>query len=194
MGVLAGLLVAAQPFPAALAAEGDVVVVDSTDVPVVVTAPYPPGQVEAVARASGATVTWLPPEDDGGEAITGYLVQLSADDGVTWTGAPDAGPDTTSSVIDGLDNGTSYVFQVAAVSSAGVGGWSEPSEPVTPQDVPNRPTVVAGVPGDSRVIVTWVPPADDGGSAITGYLVDYSTDMGASWRPASPDAVAGASA
>ena len=112
VSVLAGLVVAAQPVPVALATEGDVVIVDSTDVPVVVTAPYPPGQVEAVAGASGATVTWTPPEDDGGESITGYLVQFSADDGVTWTGSPDAGPDATSSFIDGLDNGVAYVFQV----------------------------------------------------------------------------------
>ncbi|EKX41385.1 hypothetical protein GUITHDRAFT_142075 [Guillardia theta CCMP2712] len=38
-----------------------------------------------------------------------------------------------------------------------------------------------GYSGDTRIPITWNPPADDGGMDVTGYHVEYSLDAGATW-------------
>eukprot|EP00960_Hanusia_phi_P004185 123258-Hanusia_phi.AAC.4 len=39
----------------------------------------------------------------------------------------------------------------------------------------------AGFSGDTRIPIAWKPPSDDGGMDVTGYLVEYSIDGGATW-------------
>ena len=55
--------------------------------------------------------------------------------------------------------------------------------------VPGKPTSVVAVRGNASLAVTWTPPATSGGSAITNYLVKYSSNSGSTWttfvRPAS---------
>ena len=43
------------------------------------------------------------------------------------------------------------------------------NRPAPPATVPGTPTLLAPKVGDSRVELSWVPPASDGGSAIIGY-------------------------
>ena len=45
------------------------------------------------------------------------------------------------------------------------------NRPAPPATVPGTPTLLAPKVGDSRVELSWVPPASDGGSAIIGYHV-----------------------
>jgi|GEM_PF-1006760 len=47
--------------------------------------------------------------------------------------------------------------------------------------VPSAPTSVVAVSGDAQLAVTWVAPASTGGSAITEYLVKYSSNSGSTW-------------
>lgn len=42
--------------------------------------------------------------------------------------------------------------------------------------VPSAPQSPAVTPGSTSALVTWATPSDDGGTPITGYRIDYSTD------------------
>lgn len=82
-----------------------------------VTLPGPPGlpaDVAAVAGNGEVTVSFSPPDDDGGLPITGYTVTATPG-GRSASGS--AGPLT----IDGLTNGTTYTLAVRANNAAGDG-------------------------------------------------------------------------
>jgi hypothetical protein len=50
--------------------------------------------------------------------------------------------------------------------------------------MPSAPQSVAGVASNGKVALTWQAPLSTGGSPITGYGVDYSSNGGATWSTA----------
>jgi hypothetical protein len=128
--------------------------------------PAAPAQVSAVAGDRSAKVTWSPAAPNGSD-VTGYTVQSS----------PAGGSCSTTSVscnVTGLTDGTSYTFTVAAHSAAGDGPPSAPSAPVTPKGAPTAPTSVVASGHRGGATVSWHAPADDNGSAVTGYTVQWA--------------------
>ncbi|MEE1565149.1 MAG: fibronectin type III domain-containing protein, partial [Acidimicrobiales bacterium] len=81
----------------------------------------------------------------------------------------------------GVSNGVDYAFRVSAANAAGTGPWSEASVTLTPFGVPAAPSSVVASGGDASAVLGWSAPAFDGGSPVTGYRVEYSTDAGANW-------------
>ena len=127
----------------------------------------PPGAptiVSAIPGNASAVASWTPPSNSGTYPIAGYVVR-SQPGGLTCS--------TTSTLctVTGLTNGTAYTFTVTASSAAGAGPASAASAPVTPRTVPGAPVSVAATPGIDQASISWSPPRDDGGSAITGYRV-----------------------
>ena len=124
---------------------------------------------------ASATVRWAAPADNGGSAITGYLVRVVDSAGTQVGALRPAAATAASLVVTGLANGSAYRFQVAAVNAAGTGPGSALSAPVTPATVPGAPVIGTAAPGTAGGAVTataaWNPPASDGGSAVTGYRV-----------------------
>jgi LPXTG-motif cell wall-anchored protein len=80
---------------------------------------------------------------------------------------------STSCVVSGLTNGTSYTFTVTANYGGGT-VVSTASSPVTPAGTPGSPTSVNATAGNGQATVSWTAPADNGGAAITGYTVTSS--------------------
>lgn len=137
-------------------------------------------------------LTWSAPAANNGRAVTDYVVQYSSNNGSSWTTFSDGVSTTTSATVTGLTNGTSYVFKVAAVNLAGTGTYTANSSALIPATVPNAPTGVTGTLGNTSVSLTWTAPADNGGSALTDYLTQYSSD-GTTWT-AFPDGSVSATA
>ncbi|WP_165452164.1 S-layer homology domain-containing protein [Paenibacillus thalictri] len=89
------------------------------------TVPDAPANVAATAGIGAATVTFTAPTDNGGNAITGYIVTASPGN-LTMTGT------ASPIVITGLTNGTSYTFTVKAVNAIGSSEPSADSNAVVP--------------------------------------------------------------
>jgi titin len=151
----------------------------------------PPGPPTAVVGAVGngrIGLSWTAPASDGGAALVGYSVQRSADNGTTWTTvSANTGSTATTGTVNGLTNGTSYVFRVAAINFALMGAWSTTSAAVTPNVLPATPTIGSATAGNAQVTLTWTAPTANGGTAVTGYAIQRSTNGGTSWSTAVAD-------
>jgi uncharacterized protein YjbI with pentapeptide repeats len=135
------------------------------------TVPAAPTGVTGAPGDTSAVVTWTAPTNDGGSPVTGYLVTASP-------GGATCASTTTSCAVSGLANGDPYTFTVTATNSAGPGAPSVASAPAVPATVPGAPTDLTFAPGYESATVSWTPPADDGGGAITGYQVTESPGGG----------------
>jgi PKD repeat protein len=135
------------------------------------TVPGRPTGVTAIAGNATALVSWIAPINNGGSAITGYTVTSSPGSRTcAWTSG------ALSCTVSSLTNGQQYTFTVTATNGVGPSLPSTASAPVTPATVPAKPTGVSATAGASAASVTWTAPADNGGSAITGYTVSSSPE------------------
>ncbi len=144
-----------------------------------------PTNVTATPLLNAVQVSFDPPADNGGSPITAYIVTATPG-GRTATGA--ASPLT----VTGLEYGTAYTFTVAAVNAAGSSAASAPSSSVSPLAyAPGAPTNVTATAGNGQATISFDPPADTGGSAITGYAVYDANGNKLATGLSSPIAVTG---
>ena len=130
-----------------------------------------------IGSTSQASASWSAPTDTGTSSITGYTVDYSADNGSTWTsGGISSSPSAT---VSGLSVGT-YLLRVAAISGDGVGDYAY-STLTIPAVAPSAPTSVSGYGSDGRAYLSWSPPNDNGGAAVSDYYLQYSSTNGATW-------------
>ena len=66
-----------------------------------------------------------------------------------------------------------------AVVQAAVTAAITPPTPVN--TVAGAPTAVSATAGDSSASVSWTVPTANGGATITDYVIEYSSDSGATW-------------
>ncbi len=97
----------------------------------------PPLAVMAVPGSASATVSWQPPDRSGSFAITHYLVTSSPGSRTCLTTQLDC-------KVTNLTNGVAYTFTVQALTGAGWGARSAPSEPVTPEPAPQPSLLISG--------------------------------------------------
>ncbi|XP_078700696.1 titin-like [Branchiostoma floridae x Branchiostoma belcheri] len=139
----------------------------------------PPGPPEAPEiTASGRNwlnIVWQKPKDDGGAPVTGYWLERKEPTGARWMQINRLAIEDMHHKVTGLVEGTQYEFRVAAENRAGIGPPSFPSvprAPATPIRLPGPPTPKVVDVTRRSVSLRWLPPEDDGGSRIIGYVVE----------------------
>ncbi|MGV9297341.1 fibronectin type III domain-containing protein [Amycolatopsis sp. NPDC003676] len=129
--------------------------------------PTPPGaprNVRATAGTGSATVMWSSAPSNGSRVVR-YVV--------SWSGGSTTVDGARSRVtVDGLANGQSYSFSVAAENSAGRGAAAS-SRSVVPGGAAEAPKVTATVGSNGAVSVSWTTP-DLHGADLDHYAVSAS--------------------
>ncbi|MET0416684.1 MAG: fibronectin type III domain-containing protein, partial [Actinoplanes sp.] len=134
------------------------------------TTPDAPTGVSAARGVAGgeAIVTFTAPVDNGGSAILDYQV-TSSPGGVSET------CNTSPCTVDGLQNGETYTFGVAARNVAGYGTPSTMSNAATVVGVPGAPAIYDTLAASGAVTVSFTDAADNG-DPVTEYTVTSSPD------------------
>jgi hypothetical protein len=129
-------------------------------------APSAPQNVTAGPATSQAQVSWSPPLNSGGSALTGYTVTPYV--GSTAGTPVQVGGSATSATVKGLTNGTSYTFNVSATNSVGTSPAAG-SNAVVPEDTIfdfAAPATIDG--GDGSSVELGVKITADYNGSITG--------------------------
>ncbi|HYL65699.1 MAG TPA: fibronectin type III domain-containing protein [Nitrosopumilaceae archaeon] len=150
------------------------------------TAPQPPTSLTATGISSSQiNLSWTAPSNNGGSAITGYKIERSTDSGTTWSTVQSNTANTATTYSDtGLAATTTYTYRVSAINSVGTSSPSNTASATTgtTSTAPQPPTgLTATAASSSQINLSWTAPANNGGSAITGYKIERSTDSGTTW-------------
>ena len=138
--------------------------------------PAAPTMLNAVPGAGLAVMYWTVP---AGNPATNYEVAYSLDNS-TWSAPIRTHSTALNYTLTGLTNGASYSLRVRAINGPQSSAWTQLPGAVVPLGIPAPPFAVTGVPGDSQVTLSWLPPSGPS-SPVTGYRVQYSVDGGISW-------------
>ena len=139
--------------------------------------PHEPTNLTAsAATATGASLAWVAPSNTGGVRLSDYQIQLSRDGGNTWTTVTKRVSTSVTLALTGLASATTYQVRVAAVNARGAGATATTSF-TTLAGPPSAPTNLrsSDVTGTTATIA-WDLPPSNGGSAITNYRVEVSSN------------------
>ncbi|UCC93037.1 MAG: fibronectin type III domain-containing protein [Thermoplasmata archaeon] len=135
--------------------------------------PEPPTGLTIEVSVMRLTLSWEPPVDTGGSALSGFIIlRGTTKDSLELHGTM---PASASEYVDeDLSAGQMYFYAVAAETAAGAGSPSIAISAMA-MDVPDAPGDLSATSGDGVVHLSWTAPYD-GGSPIVGYIVRRQGD------------------
>jgi hypothetical protein len=145
-------------------------------------APSPPQDVAVTGSTSSSlAVSWQPPEWPGLGGLGGYSVSATPAGSTTPATTVPAPASATSAELTGLSGGTAYTVSVSATSGGSTGRAATASgstEAATPPGAPDLTSAQASFNSSFEPVatITYSPPANDGGSGIVSYTIDWSGD------------------
>jgi len=142
----------------------------------------PTGLASTATSPSQINLGWNSPSDNGGSAITGYKIERSTDGGTTWSSVVTNTGNTNTTYSDtGLTHSTTYTYRVSAINSVGTSSPSNTASSTTFNTVPSQPTGLKASAQLLQINLSWNAPSDNGGTPITGYMIERSTNNGSTW-------------
>uniref|UniRef100_A0A8C9RLR6 Titin-like n=1 Tax=Scleropages formosus TaxID=113540 RepID=A0A8C9RLR6_SCLFO len=144
--------------------------------------PGPPGPIKFTDVTKGAlTLMWNAPVNDGGAHIQNYIVEKREASRRTWQEVSSKCTHETLRVTELLE-GMPYFFRVLAENQFGRGEAYEMSDPVIATAEPAPPKTLNIVDTtNSTATLAWLKPEHDGGSRITGYMVETKVKGSEKW-------------
>jgi titin len=126
-------------------------------------------------------LSWLAPASNGGAAVVDYVIQRSPNGTSSWVTINDGVRPITTFTVTGLANGTRYYFRLFARNAAGTSGASNVANAI-PRAVPSAPrSLTAVLAGPGSVRLSWLAPTSSGGSPVTDYVIQRSTNGTTGW-------------
>ena len=141
--------------------------------------PSAPSNLSAIVISSSQiNLSWTAPSSNGGTSINGYkILRENSCTGIFVTISSTTNSSTTYSDT-GLDANTCYRYNVQAINVIGVGSTATNNVTATTNPVPiqthipNSPVVLGvTVVSPTSLKLNWIVPSDNGGTPITGYLI-----------------------
>ena len=151
----------------------------------------PAAPTSLTATASGQTtinLSWTAPSSTGGSPITGYRIQWSTDGNDPWNNLTRTNLTATATTDShtGLTAGTTRYYRVYAINSVGDSPASDVVSATTSTTAATAPSVPrllnASASGQTTINLSWTVPSSTGGSPITGYRIQWSTDGNDPWN------------
>ncbi len=141
----------------------------------------PTGLSAAASTASTIDLTWTAPADDGGAAVSSYILERSTGGG-TYDEVTRPAAGTTSYEDTGLTPNTAYNYRILAVNEHGTGPWSTILSLTTPATSrPARTTDLTATKdatdSSTRIDLSWTAAAANG-SAILRYNIQRKAGSG----------------
>jgi titin len=136
----------------------------------------------ALAADNKVAITWRAPLEFGGTPITGYLIQKL--DGAAWVDLAITSASTFTLSADRLAMGRIMNVRVIAQNAVGSSEAALSPNLLMPYGKADAPT---GLSADTnlstlRTTLSWAAPGATGGSPISSFNVQFSTDNGIVWR------------
>lgn len=131
-----------------------------------------------VISSSQINLIWNAPSSSGGTPITGYKILRDNSCTGTFVTISTTTNSSTKYSDTGLVANTCYRYNIEAINAIGPGSTMENNVTATTLSipvqthVPNSPTGLnVKTTSNTSLNITWTAPSDNGGSTITGYLV-----------------------
>jgi titin len=157
---------------------GDSVYGSFTTLATVSTAPT--GLVASGVSGSGFTLNWTAPASNGGAVISDYVVEINGG-GFSWSPVVHDPSANTTITVTGLNPAVKYSIRVKALNSVGASKVSSTLNVTTLAVLPAAPVISLKSVTATGAVITWTAP-NNGGSKISDYLAEYSTDNGQTWK------------
>jgi titin len=122
------------------------------------------------------TISWGPCKDDGGAELVGYVIERRDATRNTWQRVGYNDPSTFTCTATGLVENSAYHFRIMTENPVGMSPPLTTVDPIVAKSLYSRPDKPEGplltkVVSSNSIECSWQPPLNDGGTTLTGYLI-----------------------